>query len=566
MTHDIGKEQPHSTISAKISKNEHASVVTGDANTDVVNSTTSELQTILAILKGNIGSGCLALPWAFSILGIPLGCLITFILTFLVGYNSWSLVLLKRKVWGWQRGITYSDVGERAFGKDFRVVVDVSVILLQMAICTVYFSNIGENLSSVFRQTMNPPSYDDHGGSGGGGGSTADATSFFVDLLCDRRTVMILFFPPILWLALLPNLKSLAPSVALATILMTLTFVLIGLVVVVNWTDGLAEWRDNHTTLQDFIAEIDWGFVPMATCAIMFSLEGTQLILPLESSMTHPERFKPVLIKSMITISCVFCVFSSLCVVAFGDVDDGSITAFLLGDRSELAHADGGDGTFASYCSSSQILLLTNVIASLSLVFTYPLQLFPAIDLACQIVAAKGKVDARSSEVNNSQEAMPLTSAMDMDASYDAASDCTISKKGEITKENHAREGNINNSMLREGDSIGLRSSLVITTFVVAIIVPQLQTLTALAGAVAGATTSLVLPPLLALQMTLLDRQSAIRSNTKILSSSESMWMCGMGQFFSQTVFYSSLLVVGCIYASLGTVYSIIDIISQYKS
>eukprot|EP00555_Chaetoceros_dichaeta_P003282 CAMPEP_0198250974 /NCGR_PEP_ID=MMETSP1447-20131203/1966_1 /TAXON_ID=420782 /ORGANISM="Chaetoceros dichaeta, Strain CCMP1751" /LENGTH=254 /DNA_ID=CAMNT_0043935899 /DNA_START=159 /DNA_END=923 /DNA_ORIENTATION=+ len=173
MTHDIGKEQPHSTISAKINKNEHASVVTGDANTDVVNSTTSELQTILAILKGNIGSGCLALPWAFSILGIPLGCLITFILTFLVGYNSWSLVLLKRKIWGLQRGITYSDVGERAFGKDFRVVVDVSVILLQMAICTVYFSNIGENLSSVFRQIMNPPSYDDGGGGGGGGGSSS---------------------------------------------------------------------------------------------------------------------------------------------------------------------------------------------------------------------------------------------------------------------------------------------------------------------------------------------------------------------------------------------------------
>jgi len=559
MMQGIRKEQPHSNISAKINENEHASVVTDDADMDVVNSTTSELQTILAILKGNIGSGCLALPWAFSILGIPLGCLITFIITFLVGYNSWGLVILKRKVWGMQRGVTYSDVGERAFGKNFRVVVDVSVILLQMAICTVYFSNIGENLSSVFRQTMNPPSYD------GGGGDTADgATSFFVELFCDRRTVMILLFPPILWLSLLPNLKSLAPSVALASILMALTFVLIGLVVSVNWNDGLTEYRDNHTTLQDFIEEIDWGFSPMASCAIMFSLEGTQLILPIESSMTHPERFKPVLIKSMIIIFAVFCLFSSLCIVAFGDVDDGSITAFLAADRSKLVKVDGGDGTFASYCSSLQILLLTNVIASLSLVFTYPLQLFPAIGLACQIVAAKEKMSVRSSKVNDSQEAVPLTSAMDIDTSYDAASDSTISKKGEVTKEKPTRERNINNSMLIEGDSILLRSSLVITTFVVAAIVPQLQTLIALAGSVAGATTSLILPPLLALQMTLLDRQSAMRSNTKILP--DSMWMCGMGQFFSQTVFYSSLFVVGCIYGTLGTVYSIIDIISQYKS
>ena len=70
--------------------------------------TTSNVQTILAILKGNIGPGCLALPWAFSILGIPLGCMITCLMTLLVGFNAWTLVDLKRKIWGSQRGFTYS--------------------------------------------------------------------------------------------------------------------------------------------------------------------------------------------------------------------------------------------------------------------------------------------------------------------------------------------------------------------------------------------------------------------------------------------------------------------------
>ena len=74
-------------------------------------SATSDFETILAILKGNIGPGCLALPWAFTILGIPLGCIVTSLITLLVGFNAWTLVDLKRRIWGSQRGFTYSVSG-----------------------------------------------------------------------------------------------------------------------------------------------------------------------------------------------------------------------------------------------------------------------------------------------------------------------------------------------------------------------------------------------------------------------------------------------------------------------
>ena len=70
--------------------------------------TTTNVETLLAILKGNIGPGCLALPWAFSSLGIPLGCFITCLITALVAYNGWTLVVLKRHFWGSKRGCTYS--------------------------------------------------------------------------------------------------------------------------------------------------------------------------------------------------------------------------------------------------------------------------------------------------------------------------------------------------------------------------------------------------------------------------------------------------------------------------
>mmetsp|Transcript_51509 Transcript_51509/g.60193 ORF Transcript_51509/g.60193 Transcript_51509/m.60193 type:complete len:98 (-) Transcript_51509:1276-1569(-) len=69
--------------------------------------TTSEFQTILSILKGNIGPGCLSLPWSFSIVGVPLGCLITTMMTLLVSWNAWTLVVLKREMGGGRR-FTYS--------------------------------------------------------------------------------------------------------------------------------------------------------------------------------------------------------------------------------------------------------------------------------------------------------------------------------------------------------------------------------------------------------------------------------------------------------------------------
>ncbi len=78
-----------------------------DANNN--NNTTTGLQTAIALLKGNIGPGCLALPWAFSLLGIPLGCIITVIMTSMVTWNAWTLVALKRQIWDInKRGVTYS--------------------------------------------------------------------------------------------------------------------------------------------------------------------------------------------------------------------------------------------------------------------------------------------------------------------------------------------------------------------------------------------------------------------------------------------------------------------------
>mmetsp|Transcript_7371 Transcript_7371/g.11191 ORF Transcript_7371/g.11191 Transcript_7371/m.11191 type:complete len:155 (+) Transcript_7371:135-599(+) len=103
----------------------------------------SSFQAFLHLLKGNVGPGCLSLPWAFSTLGIPLGAAAVFLLGVLTGANGWSVVMARRKWFGLSRPdgveVTYSDVGERAYGMKFRKYVTASIMLQQLAVCTIFF-------------------------------------------------------------------------------------------------------------------------------------------------------------------------------------------------------------------------------------------------------------------------------------------------------------------------------------------------------------------------------------------------------------------------------------------
>ena len=70
--------------------------------------TTTPLQTALSIFKGNVGTGCLSLPWAYSVLGVPLGCATTVVMTALTTYNAWTLVRLKGERCDSRPDTTYS--------------------------------------------------------------------------------------------------------------------------------------------------------------------------------------------------------------------------------------------------------------------------------------------------------------------------------------------------------------------------------------------------------------------------------------------------------------------------
>ena len=146
-----------------------------------------------------------------------------------------------------------------------------------------------------------------------------------------------------------------------ATILLLLTLLLLGVVV------GEL-WHERPTTPEEGTATFQAPQAPLALCAILYSFEGICLVLPMESAMKESKHFKPVFLTSMVVVAFILAAFSSICVLAFGTITNGSITAFLV----EKYHDNE---------SLQLLILVTNFVVSLSVLFTYPLQLYPAVEL-----------------------------------------------------------------------------------------------------------------------------------------------------------------------------------------
>lgn len=74
----------------------------------VISDRTTDRQTVFHLLKGNIGPGCLSLPWAFSQLGIPLGTFMTIMIGLWTYSNVMTVLDVKADHTSGRRTITYS--------------------------------------------------------------------------------------------------------------------------------------------------------------------------------------------------------------------------------------------------------------------------------------------------------------------------------------------------------------------------------------------------------------------------------------------------------------------------
>jgi amino acid permease len=515
------------------------------------NTETTAVDAWVQLTKAYIGPGCLSLPWAMSQLGLPVGVLVICIVAFWTSYNCWNVVILKRVIMkeraaaaaaaaeddaaavqgeeptdynqqqqqqNFSQHVTYPDVGLWAYNRKFRDVLLISICVQQLAVCTVFLSFVGENIAAVMERTLSEEG----------------------DKAPSHALVITLALPFALILSCLPNLKVLSPVMVVATISLFVGFGLLGVVIGEEWHHRP---RPENNEIDFF--DINWSQVPMAVCAILYSYEGICVILPVESAMEHPEHFKNVFVSSMSFTALVFAAVASLCVVAFGDVNNGSVTAFLV-ENLEDEHVKWW-------------LYMANTACSVAVLLTYPLQLFPSFELVGPWLTRLLRLDlgtqafmhhrgrANLNYSNNLQHEphthhhrhptvprsfSPLPSCNNPDDGI--VGDHEYHDHNQISPEaithprrnsasgdaSHQDEFGDNNTMNDDdddddhssnslppflaafptpGDSPQLRAILVSFTYIMAIAVPNVQLLVSLAGALSGSATGLIIPPLLEL-------------------------------------------------------------------
>ena len=462
---------------------------------------TTSLQTYLHILKGNVGPGCLSLPWAVTVLGIPLALLTLLVLGVMTSFNCWSVVRWKRRHAADRRDVTYADLGELAYGRRFRAFVMFCVCATQLCVCTVFFSFIGENVSAVLR-------------------AVAPGT-----VLDDNRVVISLVLPMAMLLSCAPNLRVLAPATALGMVLLFLGFGCIGGIIGRNWADRPEE-----------LPAVDSARIPLAMCAFLYSFEGINLVIPIEAAMMEPARFDMLFALGMATMTAIYAAFACLCVVTFGSIDNGSVTAFLMEHQDEF--------------SAKTLVLAANFIVSVSVLVTYPLQLFPAINLVSQMRDRRAHLHPPSHPIPQSSNSddegdavvdheTSTASFMPLDGEPDRLEDELGTESSHFTK----RGGLFQNRTTFEGDSPMLRATLVMSTYLVAILIPNVQELISLSGAFAGSSAALIIPPLLELR--------------SILENNHRFSLVAVSRYV--------LLAIGVVFLLVGTAASILDIIKAFQ-
>jgi amino acid permease len=499
-------------------------------------------QAFIHLLKGYVGPGCLSLPWAISQLGVPLGVIVVFVVSYWTSMNIWHVVELKRVYEtslppsSRNYPISYPDVGNWLYGKRFARFLTAMICVQQLAVCTVFLSFIGENLGAAIRHSIGDMSH---------------------------TLVITLVLPAAIGLTCLPNLKVLVPVMTLATLALFAGFAVLSVLVVQQWPDRP----------QPYPTEIQqWGNVPLAICAVLYSFEGVCLILPIETSMADSKQFAKVFCSAMAASAVIFALVGALCVMAFGPISSGSITAFLL------EQAEGGD---------LEVLYMANTLVSVAVLLTYPLQLFPSYELVGPVMANyfgtripeeddqeygsvamhhvgthNGYVEASSDDGGAIAAALTASQAPFSDEEP-LATDGIREATSQIQEEEQDYSNSFGTSY---GDTPAVRVGLVLVTYMFAIVVPNVQLLVSLAGAVSGSATGLLVPPLLQLAYWKQTERQEGWHQVDDDNSNETSPRASFGSWYYQRRRMQCylLFLLGCIVLIIGTTASLRDIIRVY--
>jgi len=299
----------------------------------------SNTDTIIHMLKGNIGTGILAMPDAIKNSGLLVGNVGLVLMATMCIHCMHILVNTSQELCRRTNlpFLTYSDVAEtcfatsssprlRAFASTARTVIDVFLCITQLGFCCVYFVFVSQNLQQIFDHYYGEINY---------------------------HIYMAIILIPMLALASIRNLKYLSPISMLANILQ---FIGLGIIFYYLLQDIPYTWERKKFS--------SWGQLPLYFGTAIYAFEGIGVVLPLENQMKTPADMKGwngVLNTSMIIVSCLYIAVGFFGYLKYGDSVAGSITLNLPVNEF--------------------LATLVKIMMSLAVFFTYALQFYVPVDL-----------------------------------------------------------------------------------------------------------------------------------------------------------------------------------------
>jgi proton-coupled amino acid transporter len=402
---------------------------------------TTAFQAYINMVRAGIGPGCMSLPFAFVNAGTVLGPGLLTILALLVWNNMKTLVEVRHLLQARHPGdviLTYGDVGLFAIGPAGKYVVEVMLVLMELGICTVYFEFFAQNVQSI----------------------TADPWFHGMSPIVFKKLLALIIFPVYAGLSYIRHMRQLAPLSTIANFCMGIAL---------SMVLGFAFSHISSDGIVPNLPAAKLGSLPLFFGTVIYSFEGCGAVLPVENSMRNPDECPKVLRWTFVTFYFFYMSVGLSCYLSYDKIDKGSITAVL-----EEYYTTG---------ASHYIVITVNMLATLAVVFTYPIQFFAAAEvLENNLGIGRGAEGAEG--------ATPKIEGADGEDGEDGE---------RLSGWEDAKEPPIISLSALDLKRIGLRTLLVLSTGTVAVLIPHLGLVIALFGSINGAALALILPPILAI-------------------------------------------------------------------
>eukprot|EP00096_Caligus_rogercresseyi_P006470 TRINITY_DN2292_c0_g1_i1.p1 TRINITY_DN2292_c0_g1~~TRINITY_DN2292_c0_g1_i1.p1 ORF type:complete len:488 (-),score=131.43 TRINITY_DN2292_c0_g1_i1:998-2461(-) len=265
----------------------------------------SNCDTMIHLLKGNIGTGILAIPNALQNSGLIFG------VSGLVGMSSVCIYCMHKLVHSSHElcrrlgvnSMSYPEVAGNAFktcrspwlqslSSLAKNLIKLFLCIAQLGFCCVYLLFIAQHLEKLFRHRLGD-----------------------ISLLWYLSILVV----PTCALCSVRNLKYLSPVSMIANFLQ---FLGLGLSFFYLLQDLPDDWDGDYYFSS-------WKQIPLYFGTAIYAFEGIGVVLPLENQMKTPEELRGwngVLNTSMIIVSCLYIAVGFFGYLRYGNHLDGSIT------------------------------------------------------------------------------------------------------------------------------------------------------------------------------------------------------------------------------------------------